>query len=463
MDLSFPQAEEAVLGAILIDAEHVLPAIVNALRPEDFSDPTLRHLFEAARGLFLEQKPVDPVTIGAASGASEEYGRIAAGIMQRTPTAANVTEYAEIVRKNARFRALQTAGWEISQARDAETALALLREAEGLLTDRENVRICSYRDMAQNFLDRMNDRTPASFLDFGFAQLNEQVRISQGRFGIIAAESSVGKTALALQIALGLARSGRRVGFFSLETSAPDAMDRIMAQTAGVALPAIKRKNLDEAWMRALAKETERSWELPFELIEAAGSTVADIRAVTLQRRYEVIFIDYVQLLSAEGENPAQQVRAISMDLHRMSSQLCVTVIGLSQVTPPPRDAKGRRAELSKENLRESHQLIHDAEFILIMDLADRNDYQSNRILKVDKNKDGPCCRMLLRFDARHMRFEYVPPVTDAEETARQQRLETMDRNREQRAEKRARELAARDAQENAFRELEGGKEGLPF
>lgn len=463
MDLSFPQAEEAVLGAILIDAEHVLPAIVNALRPEDFSDPTLRHLFEAARGLFLEQKPVDPVTIGAASGASEEYGRIAAGIMQRTPTAANVMEYAEIVRKNARFRALQTAGWEISQARDAETALALLREAEGLLTDRENVRICSYRDMAQNFLDRMNDRTPASFLDFGFAQLNEQVRISQGRFGIIAAESSVGKTALALQIALGLARSGRRVGFFSLETSAPDAMDRIMAQTAGVALPAIKRKNLDEAWMRALAKETERSWELPFELIEAAGSTVADIRAVTLQRRYEVIFIDYVQLLSAEGENPAQQVRAISMDLHRMSSQLCVTVIGLSQVTPPPRDAKGRRAELSKENLRESHQLIHDAEFILIMDLADRNDYQSNRILKVDKNKDGPCCRMLLRFDARHMRFEYVPPVTDAEETERQQRLETMDRNREQRAEKRARELAARDAQENAFRELEGGKEGLPF
>lgn len=463
MDLTFPQAEEAVIGAILIDAEHVLPVVVSELRPEDFSDPTLRHLYEAARGLFLEQKPVDPVTIGGAAGASEEYGRLAAAIMQRTPTAANVTEYAGIVRRDARFRALQTAGWEISQARDAETALRLLREAEGLLADRENVKICSYRDMAQNFLDRMNDRTPASFLDFGFAQLNEQVRISQGRFGIIAAESSVGKTALALQIALGLARSGRRVGFFSLETSAPDAMDRIMAQTAGVALPAIKRKNLDEAWMRALAKETERSWELPFELIEAAGSTVADIRAVTLQRRYEVVFVDYVQLLQAEGENPAQQVRTISMDLHRMSQQLDVTVIGLSQVTPPPRDAKGRRAELSKENLRESHQLIHDAEFILIMDLADRNDYQSNRILKVDKNKDGPCCRMLLRFDARHMRFEYVPPVTDAEQEASRQRIETMDRNREKRAEKRARELAERDAQENAFRELEGGKEGLPF
>lgn len=463
MDLTFPQAEEAVLGAILIDAEHVLPAVVSRLRAEDFSDPTLRHLFEAARELFLAQKPVDPVTIGAAAGAPEDYGRVAAEIMQRTPTAANVAEYAEIVRRSAKLRALQSAGWEISQARDAETALALLREAEGLLADRENVKIRSYRDMAQNFLDRMNDRTPSEFLDFGFPQLNELVKISPGRFGIIAAESSVGKTALALQIALGLARSGKRVGFFSLETSAPDAMDRIMSQTTEVSLPAIKRKKLDEAWMRALAKETERSWELPFELIEAAGSTVADVRAVTLQRRYEIVFIDYVQLLEAEGENPAQQVRAISMDLHRMSQQTGVTVIGLSQVTPPPKDQKGRRAELSKDNLRESHQLIHDAEFILIMDLSDLRDYQSNRILKVDKNKDGPCGRMLLRFDARHMRFSYEPPILDAEEEASRQRIETMDRNREKRAEKRAREIAEREAQESAFRELEGGREGLPF
>ena len=463
MDLNFPQAEEAVIGAILIDGEHVLPAVTGELLAEDFSDPTLRHLFEAARDLFLAQKPVDPVTIGAAAGAGEEYGRVASAIMERTPTAANAMEYAAVVRRSARLRAIQSVGFELSQCRDLDDGLARLREAEGMLAGRERVKIARFRDMAENFLARMDDPTPADYLDFGFAALNDKVKISQGRFGVLAAESSVGKTALALQIALGIARGGKRVGFFSLETSAPDAMDRIMAQTTDAPLPAIKGKRLDEAWQRALVREIERSWELPFELIEAAGSTVEDLRAVTLQRRYEVIFVDYVQLLQAEGENPAQQVRSISMDLHRMAQQLGVTVVGLSQVTPPPKDQKGRRAELGKDNLRESHQLIHDAEFILIMDLSDITDYSSTRILKVDKNKDGPCCRMLLRFDARHMRFEYQPPVEDPDAAASRERTEVMDCHREERAEKRAREKAQRDAQESAFAELEGGKEGLPF
>ena len=463
MDLNFPQAEEALIGAILIDGEHVLPAVAETVRAEDFSDPTLRHLYEAARELFLAQKPVDPVTIGAAAGAAEAYGGVAAAIMARTPTAANAAEYAEIVKANAQLARIRDAALQILDCRSADEAQAILRGAEGLLTERESARIKSYSEMAQDFLSRMDQRKPTDYLDFGFPQLNAQISISQGRFVVLAAESSVGKTALALQLALGIARKGKRVGFFSLETSAPDAMDRIVAQTADVPLPAIKHRRLGEDFARAISAELERSYELPFELIEAAGSGVADLRALTLARRYEVIFVDYVQLLSAEGENPAQQVRAISMDLHRMASQLGVTVIGLSQVTPPPKDAKGRRPELSKENLRESHQLIHDAEAILIMDLADLSDYQSNRILKVDKNKDGPCCRMLLRFDARHMRFEYQPPVEDPDEAASRDRTAVMDRKREERNARAAKKAAEREAQEQAFRELEGGKEGLPF
>ena len=89
MDLTFPQAEEAVIGAILIDGDAVLPELMQTLRAEDFSDQTLRHLFEAAAALWTEKKPVDPVTIGAALGMSDSYGQIAAAIMERTPTAAN--------------------------------------------------------------------------------------------------------------------------------------------------------------------------------------------------------------------------------------------------------------------------------------------------------------------------------------------------------------------------------------
>ena len=458
MDLN--DAQRSVIGSLLISPECAGP-VFERLREEDFGDPTMRTLFSALRGLWLDQKPIDPVMLLDRVGAP--YGETLGSIMLQTPTAANVLEYAEIVRSDAQLGRMRSLALQILEARSAEEAAAELRKAEGLLADRQSAKARSYRDMAQDFLRRMEDRAPADYLDFGFSQLNEKLCISQGRFVVLAAESSVGKTALALQLGIGLARKGKRVGFFSLETSAPDAMDRIVAQTANVPLPAIKHKRLGEDFARSVVKELEHSYELPFELIEAAGSSVEDVRAMTLAKRYEVIFIDYVQLLSAPGENPAQQVRAISMDLHRLSQQLGVTVIGLSQVTPPPKDAKGRRPELSKENLRESHQLIHDAEAILIMDLSDLSDYQSNRVLKVDKNKDGPCCRMLLHFDARHMRFEYQPPLEDPETAAARERTEVMDRNREKRNARAAKKQAEREATESAFRELEGGKEGIPF
>lgn len=459
MDLN--EAQVSVVGSLLL-APECAGAVFEKLGEADFSDPTARTLFGALRGLWLEQKPLDSVMLLSRVG--EAYTEAIADVMRRTPTAANVTEYAELVRSDALLGRIRALSLRILECRTGDEAAAALREAEGLLADRQSAKVKRYSEMAQDFLDRMADKKPADYLDFGFPALNDKVSISQGRFVVLAAESSVGKTALALQLALGIARKGKRVGFFSLETSAPDAMDRIVAQTADVPLPAIKHKRLGEELERAVVKELERSYALPFELIEAAGSTAEDLRALTLARRYEVIFIDYVQLLRAEGENPAQQVRAVSMALHTMAQQLGVTVIGLSQVTPPPKDAKGRRPELSKENLRESHQLIHDAEAILIMDLADIKDYSSNRILKVDKNKDGPCCRMLLRFDARKMRFEYVPPVEDPEDAARRERAEVMDRNREERAGKTAEKSRKRRAQERAFEELEDGKgDDLPF
>lgn len=453
-------AQVAVVGSLLISPE-CAGSVFSQLQEQDFADGTMRTLFGALRALWLAQTPIDPVALIHRVG--EAYTQTLADVMAQVPTAANVEEYARIVRAEAQLGRMRQLSLQILEARSPDEAAEMLRQAEGLLAERQSTAIRSYGEMAQDFLDRMGDKRPADYLDWGFPQLNEKVSISQGRFVVLAAESSVGKTALALQLALGIARKGKKVGFFSLETSSADAMDRIMAQTADVPLPAIKHKRLGEEYEKAMAREIERSYSLQFELIEAAGSCVEDVRAVTLARRYQVIFIDYVQLLSAPGDNPAQQVRTISMELHRMSQQLGVTVIGLSQVTPPPKDAKGRRPELSKENLRESHQLIHDAEAILIMDLSDLNNYQSNRILKVDKNKDGPCTRMLLRFDARHMRFEYQPPVEDSETQASRERIEAMDRNREERNAKAARKRAERKAQESAFEELEGGKEDLPF
>lgn len=461
MDLKLAyDAQSAVLGSLLLSAETVGGEIMRRLRPEDFRDSSLRNLFTAARQLWLEQKPLDPVTLRDRVGIA--YTDLIASVMQTTPTAANWDSYCEIVRDNARLFELQDLARQVLDCEKADQARDLLLKAQGQLAQRENIRITSFAEMANDFFDRMNDETPADFLDWGFPALNEHLHITQGRFVVLAAESSVGKTALALQIAQGLAMSGKRVGFFSLETSAPDAADRMMANSGDVSLSLIKRKRLDAPAIRRLTDAAQRMYDKTFDLIESAGCTVDDIRAVTLQQRYDVIFVDYVQMVQSAGTEPSDQVRAVSLGLHTLAMQLGVTVVGLSQVTPPPKNQKGLRPELSKDNLRESRQLIHDAEAILILDLADLNDYGSNRIFKVDKNKDGPCCRLILSFDAARMRFEYVPPLEDESVTRSRERNAVMDRNREARRQKAAaRAKTAIDGQQG-FYDLDDDEE-VPF
>lgn len=448
-------AEAGAIGSLLIAGEQIAGAFFQRLRPEDFLGSTNRHIFEAARALWLEEKPVDPVTVLARAGA--EYEKTIASLMMSTPTAQNWEAYADLVRDQAELSRLRDVANAVLTAQRSEEAREALTKAQGMLAARENMRISGAKEMLNDFFDRMNDPTPTDFLDFGFPALNEQVHISQGRFVVLAADSSVGKTALALQMAYGLAMSGKRVGFFSLETSAADAMDRLMANMADVPLPAIKKKAMNDAAFKRCMDVSVKLAAKKLDLIEAAGKGVDDFRAVTLANRYDVIFVDYVQLVQTDQKETSDQVRAVSIGLHNMALQLGVTVIGLSQVTPPQRNQSGLRAELTKDNLRESRQLIQDAEAILILDLADQKDYSSNRIFKVDKNKDGPLCRMILRFEASRMRFSYVPPLEDSEEEASRERLEKMDRNREERQRKNR-----PDPGQASFRDLEDGGE-LPF
>ena len=454
-------AQAAVLGSLLIDPEHLAGEIMQRLRPEDFGDSSLRSLFGAARELWLEQKKIDPITLLDRAGAA--YGELVADVLRLTPTSANWESYCGIVKNNARLAKLQGVAARILSCEKAEEARELLLGAQSLLIQRETVRTYSYRDMLNGLLDRLQDDTPPDFLDWSFPQLNELLFIKRGRFVVIGAESSVGKTALSLQLARGIALKGKRVGFFSLETDHDDAIDRGAANAADVRLSDIKQKKVDKLQFGRIVEEFRKNGDAPLDLIEAAGCTVEEIRAKTLAERYDVIFIDYVQLISSAGDGSTEQVRTISMGLHTLALQLNVTVVGLSQVTPPEKDKKGQRRQLRKEDLRESKQLGIDAEAVLLLDLTDPNDYRSPRVLIVDKNKDGPPGRMLLNFDAKHMRFTYQAPFEGPEAEAARERNEKMDRNRAERRE--AESAKSRTAIEGqaVFEDLPDDGETLPF
>lgn len=451
-------AELSVLGCLLIEPESLAGQIFHRLEPENFSDATLRTVFRAAKELWLEKSPVDPAVLTYRLGAG--YGDVLREAMAFTPSCQHWEEYCDVVADAAQLRAIQNCALEILESASAEDARAALQKAQGLLVPAGQKNRYTWADMLNAFMDRL-EAEPPQYLDWGIAELNEKIRVRRGKFVILAAESSVGKTALALQFAFAMAKQGLKVGFFSLETPQYDAADRMIAQQADIRLTDIKRGAVPQAAIRRATELAQATYSAPFELIEASDYTVEQIRAETLAYGYEVIFLDYVQMLAAEADNTAEQVRAVSLALHKMSQSLGVTVIALSQVTPPPKNQKGRRPELTKENLRESRQLIHDADAILIMDLTDIDDYRSNRILKVDKNKDGPRSRIILSFDAPKLRFAYLPPLKDAAD----ERIEKMDANREER--RRKAEQAADGKREiegqGTFEDLPDTGEDLPF
>ena len=454
-------AAKAVLGAMLIDARCV-PSVMDVLRPEDFDDSLDRRIFETFRELYLDRKPIDPVLVEAALG-GEVYHNSLAQLMLDTPTAANVLEYARILKDQNKLPQIQAACLEIaSSSVTLEQAKELLSEAAALLVDHQADRDRSYGELLSDLLDRQSDKTPPDWLDWGIPALNERLMIGPGRFVVIGADSSVGKTALALQFALSMAKAGKRVGFFSYETSLPDATDRLAANDADVSLRQLKQKRLSRQDLARIVDAGGRSEKLPLRILETARYTVEHIRAKTLSHGFDVIFVDYVQLIPSRARDRYEAVTQISMALHRLAQDLKITVIGLSQVTVPELDKKGNRRYISMDDLRDSRQLKQDADAVLLLDLSNVKDRSSNRVLIIAKNKDDAIGRIVLSFDPHHMRFAYVPPVEGTDEKASRERVEAMDRNREKKLRKEAEKNKTAIDGQGVFYEM-SDDEPLPF
>lgn len=455
-------AQQSVIGAMMLD-ESCCGEVFQTTTAEMFSDGALRHIYEAARRVWLEKRKVDPVLVADACG-SDSYTPVIAECMRLTPTVTNVEEYCGLLAKCLRLSTYRQAAYALLDAQTAEAAGEIWQRLGKELMVGKQKNVFSYRELLDDFFDRLNDPAPPDYIDWGFEPLNKVMTVQHGHLAIIGAESSTGKTLLAFQFARHLAQSGRRVGFFSFETPKEDAEDRLMANGGSVALYDIKYKRVGQDGLRRLTKDAERMYDVNFDLIEAAGYTVDDIRRDTIANQYDTVFVDYVQMVGALGdtEDVSRQVRNVSLGLHIMCMQLKCTVIALSQVTPPQKDSKGRRRYLSMYDLRESKQLVQDAQVIMMLDLTDPNDHNSPRVLIVDKNKDGACGRMFLEIDAPHMRFNYLPAYEDPAITDARERNAKMDRNRAARQEKERRK-AGIDGQAS-FHELEPDEGGeLPF
>lgn len=406
---SWAEAQQTVIGSLLLEPERYAGEIFQRAKPEHFGDAALRHLFEAALGLWNADRPIDPVTLLHAAG--DDYKKTIADCMGATPTAANVVAWCGILRERAQLDAMQKAAMRILNAETAAEAGTAYESMGRLLEGSQDAEVTSVTELISQYLDRMQSEEKPDYLNWGIDALDRILAVSPGKFVILAADSSVGKTALALQFAWHFAEQRKRVGFVSIETDRESLADRLMAekQVAGIPLPSTKKKTLTDEDFRRAAAAGAKSDEVPLWIIRRC-ETLEQIRAQCVMRKFDVVFVDYVQLIDAPGRERWDIVTNISMGLHRMAQSLGITVVGLSQITPAQ---KGGKQAPTKDDLRESRQLKQDADVIMILSpSADDEDPEDTRILQVAKNKDGRCGKIKLRFEPQYMSFAQLVTVS---------------------------------------------------
>lgn len=384
------EAQQAVLGSMILDPR-CADTVMRRVGAEDFTVDAYRTIYSTIRGMWLEREAIDPVTIVSRvpSSAEQDTTKIVRELLEVTPTSANVEKYIDILKDESTLHQIRDTGLQLRDAVGLEEARKILAGAESLALGKPKS-IGGVLEGVQAWYLNMREKPP-EYLDWGFPKINSRVKVTPGNFVVLGADSSVGKTSMALQMAYHFADTGKRVVFFSLETDKDTLWGRLMAQQIKCSLVNQQMRLVGESNCRdalALMHQLERKSTV-LDIVDDGEITMEAMRAAIISGRYDVAFIDYLQLIPTEAyKNPVEAVRHISLTLHRMARSLGVTIVALSQLTIPE-DAPKNWVPTA-DNLRESRQLKNDADVIFLLYLANRKVPSGNRRLACVKNKQGP-------------------------------------------------------------------------
>lgn len=405
-------SQEAVLGSLLLEPRLIGP-VLSQVSDRDFLDDTYRQVFQAIRAQFLSGGPVDPVTVRDRLGGGETWSKLLLEIMEDTPTAANIQAYVPRMQEQARVMQGRSIARELLEARDLEELRRGTDRLQALAVDRRDVRRMNMEQMLESFWQRHTQ--PRRYLTWGLPKLDAQLFAEPGDMVVLGGYPSAGKTALAVAFACHQSQD-MRVGFYSLETSRFKLADRLIASMAGIGMAAIKRGALTEEDWALAAGAAPKLLQRSLELIDASGMTAADIRADALANRYQIIYVDYLQIVEPENRKTSrtEQVSAISRGFQQTAHGNGMLVVALSQLARAEKSRdEGRTFEPTMSDLRESGQIEQDADAVLLLYLENpARPNGSRRVLKLAKNKDGERGRIFLDFDGACQRFSQAPDQT---------------------------------------------------
>ncbi len=430
------EAERSILGAILLD-NSLYDQAAEHLTPDDFSLDAHRRVYSRMRDLQESGRPVDMITLVEELDRHKEVEAIGgvaylSSLIDGVPDRPSIEHYVRIVRNKALLRGLinlaQNAIAEaIEHSDEAEEVLGRAEQAIFQLSENRIgqgfMNIPSIIKASFGSLEELYARgQEITGLATHYTQLDKLTSgLQPSDLIIIAARPSMGKTALAMNIAENAAvLDGKVVGVFSLEMSREALLMRMLASHAQVDSKDLRQGFLTKEDMRKLTRATEQLSQSKLFIDDSPGISVSEMRAKARRLRQteglDLLIVDYLQLMSAvpiggkRFENRTQEVSAISRGLKALAKELKVPVIALSQLSRAPESRGGdHRPQLS--DLRESGSIEQDADvvaFIFREEVYKKDDPDLDGIaeLIVAKQRNGPTDMIKMAFIKRYTRFE---------------------------------------------------------
>ena len=426
-------AEQSVLGSILLDNE-VYATLEGTLRAEHFYKEGHRKVFRGMERLFHRGDPIDLVTLTEELRQSSELDEVGnvpylIGLADGVPTAAYAESYARIVTEKAVLRDLISASGQIMQtAYDQSMPLEEVLDASEkaifeLASSKRSDGFGSMSELVTETFAHINELfanpNPVSGIRTGFKELDQLTAgLQPSSLNVLAARPSMGKTALALSIALNVAlREKKTVGLFSLEMSGVQLVTRMICSEARVDMSRVRNGQLTDRDFQRLADTAGRMSEAKIFIDDHADMTVMELRSRSRRLMAEhdlgLIVVDYLQLMSGHtagrfgSENRQQEISSISRGLKALARELDVPVLVLSQLSRAVESRPNKRPMLS--DLRESGAIEQDADLVMFIYRDEYYDPHSEKQgiaeILIGKQRNGPVGAVDLQFHGAHVRF----------------------------------------------------------
>lgn len=416
-------AEESVLGAMLLDKDAVI-AVAEFLEADDFYDERLKDVYKACIELYEERVPIDVLTVSEKLKKNKSLKLVGsssflADLANKVPTAAHVEHYGRIVKDTSTKRSLMSAASRLVDIsmNDGMGASEVLDAAESeifSISQRNLTKaFTSVRETLAESFDRLDELHKQGEgmrgVATGFADIDDALAgMQKSNLIILAARPSVGKTSLAMNIAQHVAVHDKKsVGFFSLEMSKEELVDRLLVGQADIDAWKLKTGKLSEDDFTKLSNAMGELAEAPLYIDDTPALSILEMR--TKARRLQVehgldfMVVDYLQLARSRNlENRVQEVSEISQGLKNIARELKIPVFALSQLSRAVETRGGNKPQLS--DLRDSGSIEQDADVVMFLYRED-NDNPENMMLDIAKHRNGPLRSIALHFKGDRIKF----------------------------------------------------------